>query len=110
MVVLFDIVHPAHVHFFKHIIRGLQKVGYNTPIVARDKDVTLALLDQLSTPGSSPLIPFRAARTPFDVRCRHFDSAARTACCRLANELATSRTLRFSADRVNHASCWYVPR
>jgi predicted glycosyltransferase len=45
MVVLFDIVHPAHVHFFKHIIRGLQKVGYNTPIVARDKDVTLALLD-----------------------------------------------------------------
>jgi hypothetical protein len=45
MVVLFDIVHPAHVHFFKHIIRGLQKAGHNTPIVARDKDVTLALLD-----------------------------------------------------------------
>ena len=43
---------------------------------------TRAWLDQLSTPGSSPLVPFRAARTPFGVRCRHFDSVARTACCR----------------------------
>jgi hypothetical protein len=45
MVVLFDIVHPAHVHFFKHIIRGLQKASHKTLIVARDKDVTLALLN-----------------------------------------------------------------
>jgi predicted glycosyltransferase len=45
MVVLFDIVHPAHVHFFKHIIRALQKAGHKTLIVARDKDVTLALLN-----------------------------------------------------------------
>ncbi|MBW2412218.1 MAG: DUF354 domain-containing protein [Deltaproteobacteria bacterium] len=45
MIVLFDIVHPAHVHFFKHIIWGLQKAGHKTPIVARDKDVTLALLN-----------------------------------------------------------------
>jgi len=43
---------------------------------------TLALLDRLSAPGSSPPAPFRAARTPFGVRCRHFDSATRTACCR----------------------------
>jgi predicted glycosyltransferase len=45
MVVLFDIVHPAHVHFYKHIIRGLQKAGHKTLIVARDKDVTLDLLN-----------------------------------------------------------------
>ena len=45
MVVLFDIVHPAHVHFFKYIIRGLQKAGHKTLIVARDKDVTRALLN-----------------------------------------------------------------
>jgi predicted glycosyltransferase len=45
--VLFDIVHPAHVHFFKHIIRGLEKNGHETRIVARDKDVTNALLDRL---------------------------------------------------------------
>jgi hypothetical protein len=43
---------------------------------------TLTALDRLSAPGSSPPIPFRAARTPFGVRCRHFDSATRTACCR----------------------------
>lgn len=47
MRVLFDIVHPAHVHFFKHIIRGLEARGHQTRIVARDKDVTNALLDQL---------------------------------------------------------------
>lgn len=45
MRVLFDIVHPAHVHFFKHIIWGLQKNGHETAILARDKDVTLRLLD-----------------------------------------------------------------
>ena len=47
MRVLFDIVHPAHVHFFKHMIRGLEKRGHDTRIVARDKDVTNALLDRL---------------------------------------------------------------
>lgn len=45
MRVLFDIVHPAHVHFFKHMIWGLQKKGHETAIIARDKDVTLTLLD-----------------------------------------------------------------
>jgi uncharacterized protein len=45
MRVLFDIVHPAHVHFFKHIIRGLETRGHETAIIARDKDVTLRLLD-----------------------------------------------------------------
>lgn len=47
MRVLFDIVHPAHVHFFKHMLRGLEKRGHQTRIVAREKDVTTALLDRL---------------------------------------------------------------
>ncbi|HKY38364.1 MAG TPA: glycosyltransferase [Polyangiaceae bacterium] len=47
MRVLFDIVHPAHVHFFKNMIRGLSARGHQTQIVARDKDVTNALLDRL---------------------------------------------------------------
>jgi predicted glycosyltransferase len=47
MNVLFDIAHPAHVHFFKHMLRGLQARGHKTRIVARDKDVTTALLDRL---------------------------------------------------------------
>jgi uncharacterized protein len=47
MRVLFDIVHPAHVHFFKHMLTGLEKRGHETRIVAREKDVTTALLDRL---------------------------------------------------------------
>jgi uncharacterized protein len=45
--ILFDIVHPAHVHFFKHVIRMLESRGHQTHIVARQKDVTTALLDGL---------------------------------------------------------------
>lgn len=44
MNILFDIVHPAHVHFFKHMIRALEARGHHTTIVARDKDVTADLL------------------------------------------------------------------
>ncbi|NQT51516.1 DUF354 domain-containing protein [bacterium] len=45
MRVLFDIAHPAHVHFFKNIIWALQKDGHDTAVVARDKEVTHDLLD-----------------------------------------------------------------
>jgi hypothetical protein len=45
MRVLFDIVHPAHVHFFKHMVRDLRARGHETAILAREKDVTSALLD-----------------------------------------------------------------
>lgn len=47
MRVLFDIVHPAHVHFFKHMIRELERRGHLIRIIARNKDVTTALLDRL---------------------------------------------------------------
>lgn len=47
---LFDIVHPAHVHFFKHMIRALQAQGHETRIVARAKDVTSKLLDLYQLP------------------------------------------------------------
>ncbi|MDF3065696.1 MAG: hypothetical protein K0R38_1297 [Polyangiaceae bacterium] len=50
MKVLFDVVHPAHVHFFKHVIRSLQERGHATRIVAREKDVTTTLLDRLGFP------------------------------------------------------------
>jgi predicted glycosyltransferase len=45
MRVLIDIVHPAHVHFFRHLIGELRSGGHHVAIVARDKDVTLDLLD-----------------------------------------------------------------
>jgi len=47
MRILFDIVHPAQVHFFKHAIWQLQERGHKVMVTARDKDVTLNLLEAL---------------------------------------------------------------
>jgi uncharacterized protein len=44
MRVLFDIVHPAHVHFYRYLHAGLQADGHATLVVGRDKEVTLELL------------------------------------------------------------------
>lgn len=44
MRILVDIGHPAHVHFFKYLIRNLEKDGHVVKITARDKEVTHALL------------------------------------------------------------------
>jgi uncharacterized protein len=44
MRVLFDMGHPAHVHFFKNTINNLKKDGHEVKITARNKEVTLALL------------------------------------------------------------------
>lgn len=46
MNVLFDMVHPADVHFFRFAIGSLQKRGDEVCVVSRKKDVTLELLDQ----------------------------------------------------------------
>ena len=45
MRVLFDIVHPAHVHFYRHLHDLLRSEGHDVLVVARDKEVTLPLLD-----------------------------------------------------------------
>jgi len=50
MRVLFEINHPAQVHFFKHLIWDLQRLGHGTLVVTREKDVTLPLLDSLDIP------------------------------------------------------------
>jgi len=68
MRLLFDVGHPAHVHFFKNAIWELQKRGHAVTITARDKDVTLRLLDAYKLPyivrptGWRPLNLFRASR------------------------------------------------
>lgn len=41
---LFDIGHPAEFHYFKLVIRNLEKKGHQVLVTARDKDVTLELL------------------------------------------------------------------
>jgi predicted glycosyltransferase len=45
MRVLIDILHPAHVHIFKNFINEMKKKGHVILITARDKEVTLKLLD-----------------------------------------------------------------
>jgi hypothetical protein len=55
---LFDVVHPAHVHFFRHLITELEEAGHETVVVARRKDVTTDLLTAYAIPhvtvGSAP--------------------------------------------------------
>ncbi len=45
MKVLVDILHPAHVHFFRNALYGLVHAGHEVLVTARDKDITLRLLD-----------------------------------------------------------------
>lgn len=45
MRILVDVGHPAHVHYFKNVIWNLERDGHDVKITARDKDVTLKLLD-----------------------------------------------------------------
>jgi len=46
MNILFDIGHPAHVHFFRHPIRNLQRLGHNITVTSRLKEFALELLDE----------------------------------------------------------------
>lgn len=41
---LFDIGHPAEFHYFKNVIKYLDKKGHHVLVTARDKDVNLELL------------------------------------------------------------------
>lgn len=59
---LFDIVHPAHVHFFKHMIRSLQAQGHEVRILAREKDVTSKLLELYQLPHSVVGAPSRRGK------------------------------------------------
>lgn len=45
MRILFDILHPAHVHFFRNAIEILKEKGHQVTVTARDKDLTIRLLN-----------------------------------------------------------------
>lgn len=45
MRVIVDIGHPAHVHFFKNFIWEMEKKNHTVLITARDKEISLNLLD-----------------------------------------------------------------
>ncbi len=48
MNVIFDIVHPADVHFFARCIHALKQRGDHVLVTSRQKDITLELLNRLS--------------------------------------------------------------
>lgn len=50
---LIDVVHPAHVHFFKNIVGHLVACGHEYRVVARDKEVTRELLEAFDIPFAS---------------------------------------------------------
>ena len=50
MKVLIDIVHPAHVHFFKFIIRDLKKNNHQVIVTSRKKTITEKLLEEENIP------------------------------------------------------------
>jgi len=45
MVFLIDILHPAHVHFFKHAYHYLTDEGHKVIVTAREKEISTQLLD-----------------------------------------------------------------
>jgi len=47
---LFDILHPAHVHFFRNAIAELKGAGYRVLVTSREKDITHRLLDLYRIP------------------------------------------------------------
>ncbi|MBM6593014.1 DUF354 domain-containing protein [Microvirga pudoricolor] len=51
--ILLDIGHPGHVHYFRNAISILEQRGNKVAVVARDKEVTLRLLDAYRIPYTS---------------------------------------------------------
>ena len=45
MRILFEICHPAHVHYFKNVIKLLQKEGNEVLVLAQNRGIILELLD-----------------------------------------------------------------
>lgn len=53
MRILVDISHPAHAHFYRHMHGEFLSRGHDVLVVARDKEVTLDLLEQFGIPARS---------------------------------------------------------
>lgn len=85
--ILFDIAHPAHVHFYRHLIGRLEAEGHHTTVIAREKEVACDLLDCFG-------IPYRSVGQPAAGRLPQAVELAR----RVAALVREGR--RFGADAV----------
>lgn len=71
---LITIQHPAHVHFFKHVIWRLEDRGHEVHVVAREYDVTTKLLEHYDIPyellagGVSSLIELPKTQMAYEAR------------------------------------------
>lgn len=82
MKLLFDVLHPAHVHFFRHLAGEVERAGGEVLFTARRKEVTVDLLQAFDLPhevlsgiGGGPLglaheLALRSAR--LTAVCRRF--------------------------------------
>src|SRR3989338_5450299 len=52
MNILIDILHPAHVHFFRFFIQKMEHDGHKILVTTRNKDITLNLLNEYNIPYS----------------------------------------------------------
>lgn len=50
MNILFDLQHPAHLHFFRPVIQRLKEENHNVLITGRDKDILVQLADNYNIP------------------------------------------------------------
>lgn len=50
MRLLFDIGHPAHVHYFRNLVSLLEEGGHEVLVTSREKDIALQLLDRYGIP------------------------------------------------------------
>jgi uncharacterized protein len=50
MRILVEILHPAHVHFFRHFIAEMESRGHRLLVTSRNKDVAVALLEAYRIP------------------------------------------------------------
>jgi len=103
---LFDIVHPAHVHLFKNVIRHFQEKGHPVVVVSRAKDVVNILLahyqidfQSLSRAASKPqgmlLELVRRDLEVLKLHRRHLFSAAFGTSASIAHLTAVSRVKSF---------------
>lgn len=53
MRILVEILHPAHVHFFRNAVRKWRERGDEVLVLSRDKDVAKQLLDAYGIPHIS---------------------------------------------------------
>ena len=119
MRILVDLNHPAHVHLFRNAILEWRKQGHEVVIAARDKDITLQLLqlyglDYVKTAGMRPgLVAFPLGVLELDWKiwrlARRFDPdwmIGTSFAIAHVSKLVRARSIVFAEDAIR-ANRWF---